>query len=104
MAVYPFLNRDLLVAGVIIHDLAKTDELVAKNTGIATAYTRDGALLGHIIQGVTMVDRIGRELGTNEELLSMLEHMVLTHHYEPEYGSPKRPMFRGGNSSLPGHH
>lgn len=93
LAVYPFLRRDLLFAGVIIHDLAKTEELDAKNTGIATQYTREGALLGHITQGIVLVDRLGRRLHTDPELVTLLEHMILAHHYEPEFGSPKRPMF-----------
>ena len=93
LAVYPFLRRDLLFAGVIIHDLAKTEELDAKNTGIATQYTREGALLGHITQGIVLVDRLGRQLDTDTELVTLLEHMILSHHYEPEFGSPKRPMF-----------
>lgn len=90
---YPFLNEDLLISGVIIHDLAKIEEMDAKNTGIATAYTREGALLGHITQGIITLDRLGRELKTDQEILTMLEHMVLSHHYEPDFGSPKRPMF-----------
>jgi len=93
LAVYPFLRRDILIAGVIIHDLAKVEEMDARNTGIATQYTREGALLGHITQGIVQVDRLGQRLGTNPELVTMLEHMILAHHYEPEFGSPKRPMF-----------
>ncbi len=93
LAVYPFLRQDLLFAGVIIHDLAKTEELDAKNTGIATQYTREGALLGHITQGIVRVDRLGQKLHTDQELVTLLEHMILSHHYEPEFGSPKRPMF-----------
>ena len=93
LAVYPFLRRDILIAGVIIHDLAKVEEMDARNTGIATQYTREGAMLGHITQGIVQVDRLGQRLGTNPELVTMLEHMILAHHYEPEFGSPKRPMF-----------
>ena len=93
LAVYPFLRRDILIAGVIIHDLAKVEEMDARNTGIATQYTREGVLLGHITQGIVQVDRIGQRLNTNPEIVTMLEHMILAHHYEPEFGSPKRPMF-----------
>ena len=93
LAVYPFLRRDILIAGVVIHDLAKVEEMDARNTGIATQYTREGAMLGHITQGIVQVDRLGQRLGTNPELVTMLEHMILAHHYEPEFGSPKRPMF-----------
>jgi len=45
------------------------------------------------VRGVSQIDRCGREIGMNEETLLMLEHMILSHHDIPEYGSPKRPMF-----------
>ena len=61
--------------------------------GLVGEYTTEGNLLGHIVMGVSRLDRIGRELGTDRELLVMLEHMVLSHHDLPEYGSPKPPMF-----------
>ena len=93
LKVYPFLNADLVIAGVIVHDLAKTDELDAEVTGIARQYTREGQLLGHITQGVVRIDRLAQKLGIDPEVAVMMEHMVLAHHYEPEYGSPKRPMF-----------
>ena len=53
----------------------------------------EGQLLGHIAQGVKMIDKLADELGISEEKAIMLEHMILSHHYEPEFGSPKRPMF-----------
>jgi len=56
-------------------------------------YSTRGMLLGHIAQGVAYLEKIGGELGTDPEILMMLQHMMLSHHYEPEYGSPRRPMF-----------
>ena len=53
----------------------------------------EGNLLGHIVMGVSKIDRCGRELGMDHELLIMVEHMILAHHDLPEYGSPKQPMF-----------
>ena len=50
-------------------------------------------LVGHLVRGVAELDRCGRELNVRPELLMMLEHMVLSHHDLPEYGSPKPPMF-----------
>ena len=91
--IYPFLDSDLLAAGVIIHDLCKIEELRSDEIGLVSDYTVEGNLLGHIVMGVSRLDRIGRELGTDRELLVMLEHMVLSHHDLPEYGSPKPPMF-----------
>ena len=53
----------------------------------------EGQLLGHIVMGVKYLDRLTEELGFPREKALMLEHMVLSHHYEPEYGSPKKPLF-----------
>ena len=50
-------------------------------------------MLGHIIQGVKTIDRMTLELGFPREKAIMLEHMILAHHYEPEFGSPKKPLF-----------
>ena len=90
---YPFLDSDLLAAGVILHDLCKTDEMYCQIEGMATDYTAEGNLVGHIVMGVSEISRCGKELGTSQELLLMLEHMILAHHDLPEYGSPKAPMF-----------
>lgn len=91
--VYTHLNRDLLVTGVLIHDIEKLNEIDSDETGIATGYSFEGQLLGHLIQGVKTIDRLAGELGIGKEKAVMLEHMILSHHYEPEFGSPKRPMF-----------
>ena len=91
--VYTNLNRDLLCAGVIIHDIEKLNEIRADPDGLATGYSFEGQLLGHIIQGVKTIDRLTLELGFPREKAIMLEHMILSHHYEPEFGSPKKPLF-----------
>ena len=89
----PFLDGDLLRAGVILHDLCKTDEMNSDNMGLVSGYTRAGQLLGHLVQGAIEVDRVARKVGAPDELREMLEHMLLSHHDIPEYGSPKPPMF-----------
>ena len=66
---------------------------MADPDGIATGYSFEGQLLGHIIQGVKTIDRLTLELGFPREKAIMLEHMILSHHYEPEFGSPKKPLF-----------
>lgn len=96
LQVYTNLNRDLLYTGVLLHDLAKIEEMDAGELGMVKTYTRPGQLLGHLIQGITLVDRLGKELGVSEEWLLLVEHMILTHHYEPEFGSPKKPMIPEG--------
>jgi 3'-5' exoribonuclease len=91
--VYTFLNTDLIYGGVILHDMAKLEEMDASELGIVSDYTVEGQLLGHIIQGVKLVENAARELGADKETAMLLQHMILSHHYEPEYGSPVKPMF-----------
>ena len=91
--IYTNLNRDLVGAGVIVHDIEKLNEIMAGPDGIATGYSFEGQMLGHIIQGVKTIDRLTLELGFPREKAIMLEHMILAHHYEPEFGSPKKPLF-----------
>ena len=91
--VYPFLNRDLLTAGVIIHDLGKMQELKSDRSGNVTDYTKEGQLLGHLVRGITTLNKVAERLGIHGEAVTLLEHMLLSHHGESEYGSPKPPMF-----------
>jgi 3'-5' exoribonuclease len=91
--IYPNVNKDLLFAGIILHDIEKINEMNSDDMGIVSEYSRDGQLLGHIIQGIKKIDKVCRELGVDEEVSILLEHMILSHHYEAEYGSPKKPMF-----------
>jgi 3'-5' exoribonuclease len=91
--VYTFLDKDLLYAGIMLHDVAKLDEIDANALGIATEYTVEGQLLGHIVQGIKKIEKAADKAGLDEETSLLLQHMLLSHHYEPEFGSPKRPMF-----------
>ncbi|MBQ2954895.1 MAG: HD domain-containing protein [Clostridia bacterium] len=91
--VYPQLDRDLLAAGVVLHDLCKITELMADESGVVSDYSREGLLLGHLVQGVSVLMRVCDQMGVREELKLMLSHMILSHHDLPEYGSPRRPMF-----------
>lgn len=91
--VYPTLDADLLAAGVILHDLCKLSEMDADEIGMVSDYSAEGMLIGHLVQGVAELARCGRELGVRHELMLLLEHMILSHHDLPEYGSPKKPMF-----------
>lgn len=88
---YPTLNKDLIIAGIILHDIGKVKELSGP---IATSYTVEGNLLGHI---TIMVDEIGqaaKELGIEGEEVMILQHIVLSHHGKEEWGSPKKPMIQ----------
>ena len=91
--IYPQLDADLLAAGVVLHDLCKISEMQSDEMGLVSDYTVEGLLLGHLVQGVAQLHRAGEALGTRRELLLMLEHMIISHHDLPEYGSPRRPMF-----------
>ena len=92
---YPELDRDLLLTGVFLHDIGKTDELSYDR---AYGYTDEGQLVGHLVMGVVMLrDKVRRTPDlTGEpfptELLLRLEHMIVSHHGSYEFGSPKLPM------------
>ena len=87
--IYPSVNKDYLLAGVIIHDLGKIEEL---SSPVVTEYTKAGKLLGHISIVDSRLLQVGQELKLeNSEELLVLRHMVLSHHGQYEYGSPVRP-------------
>lgn len=87
---YPILHRDLLLTGVILHDIGKVRELAWE---IGFEYTVEGTLLGHIPMGVELVQQTIAELPEFPPRLKVLvEHMILSHHGKLEFGSPKVPM------------
>ena len=87
---YPMLNRDLLLTGVILHDIGKIREL-SWETGFE--YTVEGVLLGHIQMGVELVEKTIAGLpGFPDRLRTLVVHMILSHHGKLEFGSPKLPM------------
>ncbi|WP_285767651.1 3'-5' exoribonuclease YhaM [Peribacillus sp. SI8-4] len=88
---YPSLDRDLLYAGVILHDLGKVHELSGP---VSTVYTVEGNLLGHITIMVNEVGKAAEELGIEAEEIMVLKHLILSHHGKAEWGSPKPPMVR----------
>jgi 3'-5' exoribonuclease len=95
LPLYPELDRDLLLAGIFLHDIGKVREL---SYGKAFAYTDEGQLVGHLIIGVEMLTEKAAKVPdlTGEpfppELLLRLKHMILSHHGSYEYGSPRLPM------------
>lgn len=88
---YPTLNRDLLYAGVILHDIGKVIELSGP---VGTAYTVEGNLLGHISIMVNEIGLAATELKIEGEEVMLLQHLVLSHHGKEEWGSPKKPMIQ----------
>lgn len=114
---YTFLNRELLLSGIILHDLGKIDELISSELGIVSEYSLRGNLLGHLVDGANTLglanDRLrerelkSRGLSSTEEIqaffkefddkngeyLLLLQHMLISHHGTLEFGSAKLPMF-----------
>jgi 3'-5' exoribonuclease len=92
---YPFLNQGLLFAGIILHDLAKIDEMKVE-MGQVTEYTTSGQLLGHITLCVNLIETVFQKQGWHEDsdidLKHTLQHLILSHHEKPEWGSPIAPM------------
>jgi 3'-5' exoribonuclease len=92
---YPEIDRDLLLAGIFLHDIGKVDELSYER---AFGYTDEGQLVGHLVMGVEMLREKARRASdlTGEafpdELLLRLKHMIVSHHGTHEFGSPKVPM------------
>jgi 3'-5' exoribonuclease len=87
---YAMLDRDLLVTGVILHDIGKIRELIWES---GFDYTVEGVLLGHIQMGVDLVEKTIAGLpGFPDRLRTLVLHMILSHHGKLEFGSPKLPM------------
>ena len=91
--IYPNINRELLLSGAILHDVAKTWEFTFAKSGLVKGYSTEGELIGHLVEGAYYVADAAKELGIESEKVALLEHMILSHHGVPEYGSPIRPMF-----------
>ena len=91
--VYPFVDRELLLAGAILHDISKIDEFDVNEAGVADGYTIEGNLLGHIAMGATKIDKCAERLGIDRRTSVLLQHMILSHHGEPDFGAAVRPMF-----------
>jgi 3'-5' exoribonuclease len=87
---YEGVNRDLLIAGALLHDVGKVREMAYVRS---FDYTDEGKLLGHIMIGVEMVrEKISAISGFPVETAMLLQHMLLSHHGQYEFGSPKLPM------------
>ncbi len=93
LKVYDFMDDDLVYAGVALHDLCKLREIMSDENGISDSYTVEGRLLGHITMMVCEIQSEAEKLGIDPEVTMLLKHMVLSHHFHPEFGSPVMPMF-----------
>lgn len=92
-AIYPCVDKDLLYCGIIVHDLCKIDEFEISSAGLATGYSVKGELLGHLVMGAMKIETKAKELNISQDTATLLQHMVISHHGQPEFGAAVRPMF-----------
>lgn len=85
---YPQLDKETLLAAAILHDMGKAWELSA---GVTMDYTEDGRLLGHIIIALEILTPFFKKAKLDDALVTHFKHIVISHHGEYEFGSPKRP-------------
>ena len=88
---YEMLNRELVYAGIILHDMGKLFEMTCENL-VSTEYTLEGLMVGHISMMVSLIDEMSKELECEGEESILLKHMIIAHHGKLEWGSPKEPM------------
>lgn len=86
------VDRSLLLAGTILHDVCKCEEFTTSPLGLVTSYSLRGQLMGHLVLGAQAVTRAAEQLGTPEEKSVLLQHLLLSHHGEPEFGAAVRPI------------
>ena len=85
------VNRSLLLAGTLLHDFAKEREFTFSELGLVTDYSTKGQLLGHLVMGAQEIAALSAELDLSEEKAMLLEHLILSHHGEPEFGAAVLP-------------
>ncbi len=92
-SIYPAVDRELLLAGAILHDIAKLREYSLSPAGVVDGHTLEGMLLGHLVMGAEDVGRKCDELGITPEKKYLLQHMLISHHGKLEFGAAVRPAF-----------
>lgn len=85
---YPPMNRDLVFAGILLHDLGKTQEFTS---AVIPRYSTEGKLIGHLNFMGAEIQSLGQSLGIDREKVMLLQHLVLAHHGKPEFGSAVMP-------------
>ena len=90
---YKAVDRDLLLCGVLLHDIEKLSEFEISAAGLVEKYTVRGTLVGHLVGGAMLIEQYGQQLQLNPDTVMLLQHMIISHHGEPEYGAAVRPQF-----------
>ena len=86
------IDRSLLIAGTLLHDFAKCEEFTTSPLGLVTDYSVNGVLLGHLVMGAHEVANVAVALNVPAEKSVLLQHLILSHHGEPEFGAAVKPM------------
>ncbi|MBR4073613.1 MAG: HDIG domain-containing protein, partial [Clostridia bacterium] len=81
--IYPFVDRELLISGAMLHDIAKISEFEVGDSGIAEGYSVEGNLIGHLTMGAMAIEKYAQKLEISKKTAMLLEHMVISHHGEP---------------------
>lgn len=85
------VDRSLLLAGTLLHDFGKEREFTFSELGLVTDYSTKGQLLGHLVMGAQETAEVAEMLGIPEEKSVLLQHLLLSHHGEPEFGAAVLP-------------
>lgn len=91
--IYPCIDKELLTAGAMLHDIAKLKEYTVSKTGLVDGRTLEGELLGHLVMGAQEIGNKCDELGVSQNTKTLLQHMLISHHGKPEFGAAVRPSF-----------
>lgn len=86
------IDRSLLLTGALLHDFAKEQEFAFSQLGMVTDYSVKGQLLGHLVMGAGEAAEVCRQLEIPEAKSILLQHLILSHHGEPDFGAAVRPM------------
>ena len=90
------IDRSLLIAGTLLHDFAKCEEFTTSHLGLVTDYSVKGQLLGHLVMGAHEVANVAASLHIPEGKSVLLQHLILSHHGEPEFGAAVSPLCAEG--------
>ena len=92
-SLYVSVDRDLLLCGALLHDVEKLTEFNVSSAGLVESYTVRGTLVGHLVGGAMLIESYGKQLNLNPDTVMLIQHMIASHHGEPEYGAAVRPLF-----------